>query len=130
MKQAVPLLILVAAFAPGQDQRPTVRASTAGVLIDVTVLDKDGRAVMDLTAADFEITEDGKLQQIVSATAMRGGVPARIVGSNVNGATRPQCLGPPYKARDHQKPVTSCCNYQWLRARCRRIPTAIYIVAA
>jgi VWFA-related protein len=84
MKQAVPLLILVAAFAPGQDQRPTVRANTAGVLIDVTVLDKDGRAVTDLTAADFEITEDGKPQQIVSATAMRGGVPARIVGSNAS----------------------------------------------
>ena len=81
MKHAFPLLILLATFAPPQDQRPTVRSGTAGVLIDVTVVDKDGRPVMDLTASDFAINEDGKPQQIVSATLMRGGVPVPLVGT-------------------------------------------------
>jgi VWFA-related protein len=81
MKQVLPLLVLVATFAPGQDQRPTVRTDTAGVLIDVTVLDKDGHPVTDLTAPDFEISEDGKPQRIVSATLMRGGVPAPLAGA-------------------------------------------------
>jgi VWFA-related protein len=72
-------LLLLATTAPqGQNQPPTVRTSTAGVLIDVTVVDKDGRAVTDLKAEDFEVNEDGKSQQIISATLMRGGVPARI----------------------------------------------------
>jgi VWFA-related protein len=87
MKQAVPLLVLVVTLVSGQNQRPTVRTHTAGVLIDVTVLDKDGRPATDLTAADFEISEDGKPQQIVSATLMRGGVPAPLSGPVVAQAT-------------------------------------------
>lgn len=81
MRYAVSLFVLVAAFASAQDQRQTVRTATAGVLIDVTVLDKDGRPVMDLTGADFEVSEDGRPQQILSATLMRRGVPARIGGA-------------------------------------------------
>lgn len=79
MKQMFCLLVLVVTFAAPQDQRPTVRTGTAGVLIDVTVLDKDGRPVTDLSGQDFEVSEDGKPQQIVSATLMRGGVPSRII---------------------------------------------------
>src|SRR5690349_12921668 len=81
MKHALPLLVLVATFTSGQDQRPALRSATAGVLIDVTVLDKDGHPVTDLTAPDFEISEDGRPQRIVSATLMRGGVPAPLAGA-------------------------------------------------
>ena len=40
-----------------QSQPPVVRATTAGVLIDVTVLDSKGQPVIDLTPADFELKE-------------------------------------------------------------------------
>ena len=78
MRQAITFFLVAAAFAPAQQQPPTVRTGTAGVLVDVTVVDRDGRPVTDLTATDFEVSEDGKPQQIISATLMRNGVPARI----------------------------------------------------
>jgi VWFA-related protein len=56
-----------------QSPPPQLRSTTAGVLIDVTVLDRDGRPVLDLTPADFEVTEDGKMQQVLSAPLIRGG---------------------------------------------------------
>jgi len=79
MRQIVTCLIVATATTLAAQQQPsTVRTGTAGVLVDVTVVDKDGHAVTDLTAADFEVSEDGKAQQIISATLMRNGVPARI----------------------------------------------------
>ena len=82
MKQSVALLVLAVTFASSEpNQRQTVRTGTAGVLIDVTVLDKSGRPVTDLTAADFDIAEDGKRQQIVTASLIRNGVPAQLSGA-------------------------------------------------
>ena len=51
-----------------------VKATTAGVLIDVSVLDSKGQPVLDLSPADFELNEDGKRQQLVSVTLVNGGV--------------------------------------------------------
>ena len=53
--------------AQGQDpqQRPPVfRAGVNAVRVDVIVTDKAGNPVSDLTAADFEVQEDGKPQDI------------------------------------------------------------------
>ena len=52
------------AGAPDQSA-PKFGAATSGVLVDVVVRDKKG-PVMDLTADDFTVLEDGKPQQIVS----------------------------------------------------------------
>jgi len=78
MKPAITFFLLAAAFLTPHVQQPTVRTSTAGVIVDVTVLDENGRPVTDLQPDDFDVREDGKAQKIVSATLMRGGVPVRL----------------------------------------------------
>lgn len=51
---------------PASDQDQKIRIGTAEVALDIVVRDKKGRPVKDLTAADFEIYEDGARQQIES----------------------------------------------------------------
>ena len=74
------LLVLLGVAAAGvstsraQTQTPPPRADRAvqshatAVLVDVVVRDKRGQPVVDLTAADFEIYEDGVPQEIGSLT--------------------------------------------------------------
>ena len=49
---------------PAREQETTVRISTQLVQIDATVTDKKGEHVEDLTEDDFELTVDGKKQNI------------------------------------------------------------------
>lgn len=49
-----------------QQNEQKIRISSAEVLLDVVVKDKKGRPVTDLTAEDFEISEDGIGQSIES----------------------------------------------------------------
>lgn len=75
----IPTAILVAAFgawalaavsAEQQEtagrQRPLFRAGSRFVRVDVFPVDRAGKRVEGLTAADFEVYEDGKLQSIDS----------------------------------------------------------------
>lgn len=80
---------LIALTGHAQSQPPAVRAMTAGVLIDVSVLDNKGQPVLDLTPADFELNEDGKRQQLVSVTLVTGGV-ARPVAVHTGAAATPE----------------------------------------
>jgi VWFA-related protein len=68
-------------------QQPTVRTGTAGVLIDVSVVDAKGRPVVDISPDDFELTEDGKRQQIVSATLVQGGAVRPLMRSQPDVST-------------------------------------------
>jgi VWFA-related protein len=52
--------------APAPDQQPVFRAGVSFVRVDVIVSERDGRPVLDLTAKDFEVFEDGKPQAIES----------------------------------------------------------------
>ncbi len=47
--------------------QPVFRVGVDAVRIDAVVTDKDGRVVTDLTAKDFELRQDGKVQNITLA---------------------------------------------------------------
>ena len=53
------ILVVFAGGVSGTQERQTVRTSASAVLIDVTVLDKDGRPVTDLSAADRHLNVRG-----------------------------------------------------------------------
>jgi Ca-activated chloride channel homolog len=59
-----------------QQQPETIRVDTSLVTVPVTVTDRDGRFVTGLTRADFQITEDGKPQEI--ATFMAADAPFTV----------------------------------------------------
>src|SRR6478736_2864323 len=50
-----------------EPQTPRFRVAVDAVRIDAVVTDKDGNIVRDLTAADFEIWQDGKPQKVTFA---------------------------------------------------------------
>jgi VWFA-related protein len=54
--------------APFAQQRPIFRSSRELISIDVVVRDKNGEIVRGLTAADFELKEDGQAQQVENFT--------------------------------------------------------------
>ena len=53
-------------LASSQTDVPVLKANARLVVLDVTVVDKAGKSVPGLTVADFQVYEDGKLQQIRS----------------------------------------------------------------
>jgi len=68
--------LLVAGQAPGQNptqERPTFAVRIDLVTTDTIVRDASGQFVFDLTRDEFEISEDGVRQEIVSMTLVHGG---------------------------------------------------------
>ena len=51
---------------PQQPQPPVFRAKTSQVRVDVTVIDRKGEPVTNLTKDDFEVLEDGERQSIAT----------------------------------------------------------------
>ena len=73
MRHAGFLLVFLAAslaFAQPPQERPTFRAAIEAVQVDVMVTDAAGRLVTGLTAADFELRENGKPQAITTFSAV------------------------------------------------------------
>src|SRR5262245_21991746 len=62
---------------PTGQQPPVFRGGTANVRVDVTVIDKKGSPVTDLTKDDFEVREDGvpQLVDTVKMIAATGAAP-------------------------------------------------------
>ena len=54
-------------------QQPTFRAGIELVTVDVTVLDKRGQPVLDLSAADFAVAAGGKMREVVSIEFITSG---------------------------------------------------------
>ena len=58
--------LLLSAQQASQDQPPTFRSGVEAVSVDVSVLDRQGLPLRDLTAADFNVTVAGKPRRVVS----------------------------------------------------------------
>ena len=76
LRSSIAVLAVLAAGAvlpaqtatPGaQEQTPVFRGGVEVLPLDVTVLDRDGRQVVDLTGDDFTVEVDGKPRKVVSA---------------------------------------------------------------
>ena len=53
-------MLLLSLLVAAAQQPPITRTTTTGVLIDVSVVDRQGRPLLDLRPEDFEVEEDGK----------------------------------------------------------------------
>ena len=56
-------LLLVATFS-AQDQAFRISVDVGAVLVDAIVLDRNGKAVVDLTQSEFEIYDEGEAQEL------------------------------------------------------------------
>jgi len=94
---ALPMLA-AALVSAQQTQKPVFRATTDAVTTDVTVRDKTGKFIPDLTIKDFELYEDGVLQNLSYFVVSIGG---RILTDISPTAAAPVSEGlilPPQKA--------------------------------
>jgi VWFA-related protein len=65
-------LIAVIALAPVTAQRRTTFSTTTNVVVvNVTVLDRNGNPIENLTKDDFELYEDGKIQKLQAVDLQR-----------------------------------------------------------
>ena len=65
-----------AAQQPADSSRPRFGTSTAAVVVDVIVRDRKGKPVVDLTADDFEVFENGAPQRVIDFERVMPGTPA------------------------------------------------------
>lgn len=66
------------AQGPASPAQPTFRAEVNLVEVSAVVTGDDGRSVDDLTAADFELLEDGELRRLVSVRRLSAAAGNRI----------------------------------------------------
>ncbi len=71
MKTLASALTCLLLMQPLYGQRPTFSTTTNFVIVNVTVLDRAGQPVDNLTSKDFEIYEDGKLQKLQAVDFQR-----------------------------------------------------------
>jgi len=93
MRPALPGIAVAAllSIVSSDAQTPTFRSGVNLVEVAAVVRDRDGRVVPDLTAADFEILENGVPQKVEALTrvtipivrTVRTAAPARMVASDV-----------------------------------------------
>ena len=81
---AVLMVMVIPGGSAHQEQAPpragTVVQGVRAVLVDVVVRDRKGQPVRDLTAADFEVLEDGVTQKVGSFTPFLSNAPATAAG--------------------------------------------------
>jgi VWFA-related protein len=103
---------LLAAGPAAQTQQPPpprasgiVQAETTAILVDVVVRDKHGQPVTDLTAADFELYEDGVLQEIGALTRYAAAADGAVAASTTTATPVPADVAPKPKTEPTPEPV-------------------------
>ncbi len=89
MKTLTVLVTLLLALEPALPQDAHYSLTTNVVTVNVTVLDKNGKPVENLTRDDFEVLEDGKLQKIQAVDFQR------LQGNVLPPVTEADALPPP-----------------------------------
>jgi VWFA-related protein len=87
-RAALSLFLAVGLTWQVNSQQPPVKTITTGVVVDVTVVDNKGNPVLDLAPEDFELSEDGARQRIVSVTLVHSGV-IRALNASTAGSPQP-----------------------------------------
>ncbi len=72
----VPAVIAQQPATPAQRATGVVKSDATAIMVDIVVRDKRGDPVTDLSAADFEVEEDGVRQQVGSVTLFSSTEPA------------------------------------------------------
>lgn len=97
--EVLAIVLVLSAFPTAQTpQQPpapraagVVQAEATAILVDVVVRDRRGQPVTDLTSSDFEVYEDGVLQDIGALTRYTSDVDAAVVTATT---TAPPTAGP------------------------------------
>ncbi|MCA1557060.1 MAG: VWA domain-containing protein, partial [Acidobacteria bacterium] len=84
------------------DQDEVVRISTNLVQVDAVVTDKKGQPVTDLRAEDFEITEDGRKQEISNLSYVTTVQPTAPPGAPATPVDKNQPPAPPVRLKPEQ----------------------------
>ena len=92
----------------GTPESPRFRVGVDVVRIDAVVTDREGRTVPDLTAADFEVRQNGKLQKVTFAQfiPVLSGPPAQAGEASASPAVREMTgltTPPPIRPEDVQR---------------------------
>ena len=69
MPHVIVLALLLAAQQPQQLPRPTFETGVDVILVDVHVVDKQGKPILDLRPQDFEVQVSGQRRPIASRRA-------------------------------------------------------------
>lgn len=106
-----------------QDDRPRFGTSTAAVVVDVIVRDRKGAPVVDLTADDFEVFENGTPQRVIDFERVLP--PAVQAGAEEAGAARPavDAAAKPAASRsdvDLRGQQVTAVVFDWLTDHARR----------
>jgi len=111
--EVVALAVVLVATGPAvQTQQPppprasgVVQAETTAILVDVVVRDKHGQPVTDLTTADFELYEDGVLQEIGALTRYSAAADGPVAASTTTAPPVPADSAPKPKTEPTPEPV-------------------------
>ena len=82
MKKLIAIgVVLAVCQAAAQQPSPTFRAGVDVLTVEASVLDRDGKPIVDLTAADFAVTLDGKPRRVRAARFFGDGGGEAVLGA-------------------------------------------------